>query len=155
MSKIFHPDRPPIGPAAALISGFLSFVLMFGSGVIGGMISRELSIMIPCLAMVVLGWYQWPTMPTATLRACFLAGYGWPAATMLNHAVSAAASGVGGGPYVYVALLASLPLLSLLLTWWVCARLLKTPAPNLCSNCGYSLIGNTSGICPECGVSTS
>jgi hypothetical protein len=26
------------------------------------------------------------------------------------------------------------------------------PDTNACSSCGYSLTGNTSGVCPECGT---
>lgn len=28
-------------------------------------------------------------------------------------------------------------------------------APFICRNCGYSLIGNISGVCPECGTPVS
>jgi RNA polymerase subunit RPABC4/transcription elongation factor Spt4 len=31
-------------------------------------------------------------------------------------------------------------------------RVFRTRQPGLCSNCGYSLTGNTSGVCPECGT---
>jgi len=34
-------------------------------------------------------------------------------------------------------------------------RARKAPPDNLCLHCGYSLIGNVSGICPECGERVS
>ena len=37
------------------------------------------------------------------------------------------------------------------LAWFTRSR---TKPPNHCRNCGYSLTGNTSGVCPECGEKT-
>jgi len=49
-------------------------------------------------------------------------------------------------------------LISLLGIWCTVAtwrRHARRPPPDHCSRCGYNLTGNTSGICPECGVPTS
>jgi hypothetical protein len=35
--------------------------------------------------------------------------------------------------------------------WWMRGARMK-PRPGACRNCGYSVTGNTSGICPECGT---
>ena len=48
----------------------------------------------------------------------------------------------------------SVLLLSLLLPIWWTIRARARPAKNrsTCSTCGYTLTGNTSGTCPECGA---
>lgn len=53
----------------------------------------------------------------------------------------------------------SIPLASVSIGFALVASLLTTirdrHAPNTCSICGYSLIGNTSGVCPECGTAVN
>jgi hypothetical protein len=31
---------------------------------------------------------------------------------------------------------------------------MRRPRPRACPSCGYDLTGNTTGVCPECGVVT-
>jgi len=38
---------------------------------------------------------------------------------------------------------------------WVIYRRLRYSGPNRCRACGYSTMGNVSGVCPECGASLS
>jgi hypothetical protein len=49
------------------------------------------------------------------------------------------------------ALAAILPFLRAMNLW----RSRRRRAPGVCQQCGYSLVGNVSGICPECGMATS
>ncbi|HSZ60130.1 MAG TPA: hypothetical protein VK797_31085 [Tepidisphaeraceae bacterium] len=48
-------------------------------------------------------------------------------------------------PWVAAAILAALP------TMWI-RKWLSRPRAGSCQHCGYNLIGNTSGVCPECGT---
>jgi len=36
--------------------------------------------------------------------------------------------------------------------WWTRRQRAKLLRAGLCTNCGYDLTGNTSGVCPECGA---
>jgi hypothetical protein len=42
--------------------------------------------------------------------------------------------------------------LLVLLAWWVRIKSRIGTGEPRCVNCGYNLLGNTSGICPECGT---
>lgn len=59
-------------------------------------------------------------------------------------------SGVGGPTWALALLFAALPV-----AWLVVAATRGSATAGSCTNCtqcGYNLTGNTSGICPECGV---
>ena len=58
------------------------------------------------------------------------------------------------GPFHLVFPCWSVLLLSSLLPVWWAIRARAKPAMNRskCSNCGYNLTGNLSGVCPECGT---
>jgi len=51
--------------------------------------------------------------------------------------------------WLVAVLLAVLPIISLRRHWHMSARGAAHPA---CSDCGYNLTANTSGVCPECGA---
>jgi hypothetical protein len=40
------------------------------------------------------------------------------------------------------------------LMWYAKRRRTTKTNPDVCIRCGYSLIGNVSGVCPECGTPT-
>jgi predicted amidophosphoribosyltransferase len=50
-----------------------------------------------------------------------------------------------------------IPLLTALLPllWSAMQFRLRRPPPGLCTDCGYNLTANTSGVCPECGSAIS
>lgn len=64
-------------------------------------------------------------------------------------------NGIFGGLHSYRMVIVPIPLILLLgiiLTMIVVWRDRKRIPSNCCQGCGYNLTGNTSGICPECGV---
>src|SRR3982751_1083471 len=53
-----------------------------------------------------------------------------------------------------VALFGGLALVSVARSQLAWSRRRRLPPPPNCRRCGYSLRGNTSGVCPECGTPT-
>ena len=59
-----------------------------------------------------------------------------------------------GQPRVAQRVSLAIPFYVLLITYFLLARRPRPYPPGRCTECGYSLYGNSTGVCPECGERT-